>query len=257
MPVPGKLIHTLLFVTDLGDMFIQGVKDALLTLSRGLQPVSAVFLRQLYFAGFEAFLVVLVTSLLAGAVIISQMLSIGAGSGFLAGKVMVWLVVRELAPLFTAIIVIARSGTAITAELSQMKIGGEIEFLETLGIPASQYLILPRIAGGVTALVLLSVYFAAGAVLGGCLVASLGFDLPMNHIFQGILSALTLGELAIFCTKSLLFGMAIPLICCREGLSVGKSVTELPQAAKRGVMNSLITVLVLDGAITLYYLLAI
>ena len=62
-----------------------------------------------------------------------------------SGKILVWVVMRELAPLLTATIVIARSGTAIATELGSMKINGEIDAIEMLGIPADRYLILPRI----------------------------------------------------------------------------------------------------------------
>ena len=67
---------------------------------------------------------------------------VGASNGSLPGKVLVWVVFLELGPLLTAIIVIARSGTAIAAEIGSMKINGEITALERLGIEPERYLLL-------------------------------------------------------------------------------------------------------------------
>lgn len=76
------------------------------------------------------------------------------------------------------------------------------------------------------------------------------WHLPFDQFMQGILSALGLKELLIVPLKSILFGLAISSICCRYGLSVGTSSTEIPQAATKAVMASLMSVFVLDGLIT-------
>jgi phospholipid/cholesterol/gamma-HCH transport system permease protein len=257
MELRGKLVQTLVGIIEIGEMLLLSARDAARSVRQGRDPVAAVLFRQIYFAGFEAVRVTLATALLIGTVIVTQMLNlVGTGSLFLTGKIMVWLVFRELAPLLTATIVIARSGTAITAELSQMKISGEIDYIQTLGIPTSQYLVMPRIYGVASAMVLLSVYFASGAILGGALVASLLYTMPMEQYWQGIFSVLDPAEILLLFSKSLLFGLAIPVICCREGLKVDRSATQIPQAAKRGVLFSLITVFVLDGFITLFFIAA-
>jgi phospholipid/cholesterol/gamma-HCH transport system permease protein len=156
---------------------------------------------------------------------------------------------RELAPLLTALVVISRSGTAIAAELGTMKINGEIDSIEMMGIPADRYLILPRIFGVTTSIVILTVYFVLCSFLGSFIVASVGWHIPYDQFIQGILSSLGLKELLVLFTKSVLFGLFISTICCRYGLSVGRSATEIPQAA---VMSSLFTVFLLDALITYF-----
>lgn len=252
--IADRVLSAIVFVVDLFALMAQAGRDALLTLRQGRGPVLSVYFRQVYFSGLEAVRIILTTSLVIGTVVISQMVGIaGSGSEFLAGKVMVWIVVREAAPLLTAIIVIARSGTAIAAELSQMKIGGELEFIEALGIPVSHYLIMPRILGVTTAMALLTVYFAAGAVLGGFFVASVGWRVPLEQYSRGIFAVLSLGVISLSLAKGVAFGAVTAAICCRQGLKAGRSVTQIPQAATKAVMQSLFVVFVLDAVMSLLF----
>ena len=251
-----KLITLVVYLYDLVEMIVSSLRDCVAALRQGRRPAFSVFLRQVYYTGLDAFVIILVTALIIGTVVITQIISIaGAGSESLTGKVMVWIVVRELGPMLTAIIVIARSGTAVAAELSQMKIGGELDYLESLGIPVAGYLIMPRILGVATAVFLLTVYFEIAAVLGGFLVASLGWHVPWEQYSQGVFSVLTISEFAASLVKSALFGLFIAAICCRQGLSVGRSVTQIPQAATRGVMQSLFLLFAIDGVLSLFFLL--
>lgn len=220
-------------------------------LNPGRRPIFLVFLKQVYFAGFESLKIVVLISLTIGTVLITQIISfVGAGNESLIGKVLVWVVIRELGPLLTAIIVIARSGTAIATELGFMKINGEIDSIESLGIPKEQYLILPRIFGVTTAVIILTVYFELFSLIGGFLAASIGWHVSFEKFSQGIFSSLTVMDLSISATKSLFFGLFLTAACCRRGLDVGKSTTHIPQAATKGVMQSLFLVFILDGIIT-------
>lgn len=215
------------------------------------RPITQVYLKQVYFTGFESLKVVLIISLTIGSVLITQIISlVGAGNESLIGKVVVWVVIRELGPLLTAIIVIARSGTAIATELGFMKINGEIDSIEALGIPAEQYLIMPRIFGVATAVIILTIYFEIFSILGGFLVASLGWHVSFEKFSQGILSTLTVTELSVSLVKSMLFGLFLAAACCKYGLEVGRSTTQIPQAATKGVMQSLFLIFILDGVIT-------
>lgn len=214
-------------------------------------PVRQVYLKQVYFTGLESLKIVLPVSMALGTIIITQIVGlVGVGNESLTAKVLVWTVVRELGPLLTALIVIARSGAAIATELGSMKINREIEALEMLGIPPENYLILPRLVGVTTAIFALTVYFEIGAVAGGFAVASLAWHLPFEQFAQGIYTALTFSALFMSALKSVVFGMLISAACCAQGFSVGESATEIPQAATRGVMYSLFLVVIGDGCIT-------
>jgi len=215
------------------------------------RPIFQVFLKQVYFTGFESLKIVIIISLAIGTVLIAQIISlVGAGNESLVGKVLVWVVIRELGPLLTAVIVIARSGTAIATELGFMKINGEIDSIESLGIPAEQYLVLPRIFGVTAAVIILTIYFEIFSILGGYFVASLGWHVSFEKFSQGVLAILSLQELSLSVIKSLFFGLFLSTACCQHGLGVGKSMTQVPQAATRGVMQSFFLIFILDGIIT-------
>ncbi len=246
------LINLLLTIAALVGIISTAGKNSVSALHYGRRPILKVYLKQVYFTGLEALRIIMIISLTIGTIIITQIINLaGTGNEALTGKVLIWVVIRELGPLLTAIIVIARSGTAIATELGAMKINGEIETIEALGISADKYLIMPRIMGVTTAVVILTLYFELVAILGGYLVASIGWNIQFEQFSQGVLTSLTIKELAFSVLKSLCFGLFLTAACCKQGLSVSLSTTQIPQAATKGVMQSLFLVFTLDGLITL------
>jgi phospholipid/cholesterol/gamma-HCH transport system permease protein len=243
------LIRSLL-VIDIIKMVTLASRNALRACTQRNVAIKMVLLRQLYFTGLEATYVIVVIAVIIGTVIIAQVESLVGDNGSLTGKILVWVVLRELAPLLTAIIVIARSGTAISTELGAMKINGEIESIEMLGISADSYLVMPRIVGVTTSMLILTVYFVLAVFVGSFIVASVGWHIPYDHLFQGVMASLGLKEIVMLFSKSVFFGLFVSSICCWYGLGVGRSTTEIPQAATRAVMSSLFAVFVLDGLIT-------
>jgi len=225
-------------------------RDYLASFRQGRAATRAVFYKQVYFTGLEGSGIIVSVAVILGTVIIAQVVSLVGNNGSLTAKILVWVVFRELGPLLTAVIIIARSGTAIAAELGTMKINGEIDAIEMLGIPTQRYLIMPRVLGVTTSFMVLTLYFVLSAFIGSFIIASIGWNLPYDQFIQGILSSLSVKEVVLLFTKSLLFGLFVSATCCCYGLSVGRSATEIPQAATRAVMTSLFTVFLLDGLIT-------
>lgn len=246
------ILRRLRFLAETGQLVALTVRSVISTPSLENGAIRSVLLKQLYFTGYEAWKIVILVALILGTVIVSQVVGlVGGGNGSLIGKVLVWVVFRELAPLLTALIVIARSGTAIAAELGTMQINGELEALELLGIPRERYLILPRVIGVAAAVAILTAYFVLTAFVGGFLIASLGHHIPYGQFVQGVVASLGLWEIVVLSVKTLFFGFAIPVICCHAGLSVGTSATEIPQAATKAVITSLFSIVLLDGLITI------
>lgn len=215
-----------------------------------IEPVKRVLFRQIFFTGMEALGKVSVMGALIGIVIIMQITSIVGVNALLTGKILLWIIVKELGPLFSAIIVITRSGTAISSELASMKINGEVDNLKLMGINPYDYLIVPRIAGISLSIFVLSFYFQFIAIAGGIALSSFILDFPMLQHIEAIFAALSLYEVAVSLFKSFVFGLLISAVSCYQGLNVGNSLTEIPQAAARSVMQSLFIVFVADGIIT-------
>jgi phospholipid/cholesterol/gamma-HCH transport system permease protein len=212
-----------------------------------IAPVRLVFLRQVYYTGIEAFGIISLIALLSGALVITQIISLMGANSELVLRVLVWVVVRELGPLFAAILIIARSSPAIAAELAMMKTHHEIGYLESMGISVNDYLVVPRIAGVTLSVMALTFYFQVIAILGGMGIGALYQHLSFVELLGDFIEVVSPFELAGTVLKSFFFGLVIATISCFHGMEVEETITEVPKAAIRAVMRSLLAVFVIDA----------
>jgi phospholipid/cholesterol/gamma-HCH transport system permease protein len=203
--------------------------------------VRRVLLLQIFYTGFQAVSLIGSIGILLGATIVIQtQLMVPSTDAALIGKVMIAVVLRELAPLLTAIVVAGRSGTAIATELGNMKVSSEIFALTSLGIDPPRFIVLPRLVAAIVSVLVLMVYFAAvalatTAVLGAA-IANMGFSAMQS----GLSGALTRYDFALFLAKGIGLGAIVGWLCCHYGLEVKSSPTEVPQMASRAVVRSLL-----------------
>lgn len=199
---------------------------------------------QVRFTALDALPLALLTSLLLGGItliqVFAQMSAFGAETYL--SQLLAQLVIRELGPLLVSVIVIGRSGTAIAAEMASIKLSGEVDALCAMGINPIQYLLLPRILGGIISVFSLIILFDAAALLGGFLVAWSRFPLSPQAFFHALGNAIQWSELIITFSKATVFGGLIPLICLSSGLRVRSSSTEIPQAVTAAAVASLVAV---------------
>lgn len=217
--------------------------------------LAKVTLDQVRFGGTQALWLVASIATIVGAVSIVQSFSVLANlADDLVGSFLVGLIVRELGPLVTAVVLLGRSGTAIATELGSMRLNGEIDALRAHRIDPLAFVVLPRVFGAVLSMLLLTVVFDLMGVLGGFAVSVLLKDLSFALLRGKFLSALTNVDLALTAAKAVLFGGAIAFSACYFGLRVERSPTELPRAVTRSVVASLVVLFVLDGvlAVALY-----
>ena len=205
-------------------------------------PLRNVLARQILFTGLEATGFVSLIAVIVGVLVVvqAQYWLMRLGQAALIGPILTAVVLRELGPLLTNFVVIARSGTAISTELANMKVHGEIRTLDAMGIDPFVYLVLPRVLGVAASTFCLTIVFLAVTFIGGFLcmwVIELG-DIDMGLFFGNIIGAVTVTDVFSLLAKSILPGMLTGAICCDEALSVGEAVTEVPIAATRGVMRS-------------------
>jgi phospholipid/cholesterol/gamma-HCH transport system permease protein len=157
----------------------------------------------------------------------------------LAVKILLLLVFREIGPLAAAVVVILRTGTAISAEVAMMRISGQTRALRHLGINLYDYIVVPRVAGVMLATVVLTFYIQFLAVLGGLLFSPLIIDATFMEL-AGRFSALFSPVDFFYSTvKALLFGFAIAACCCYHGLNPPNlTQNAVPQAVTRAVTQS-------------------
>jgi phospholipid/cholesterol/gamma-HCH transport system permease protein len=158
----------------------------------------------------------------------------------LIGKILIAVVLRELAPLGTAIVVAGRSGTAIATELGNMKVSSEILALTSLGIDPPRFIVMPRLIATVVSVTALMVYFAAITLVGTAAVGVLLSDIGLGALQSGLAGALTPYDFVLFLVKGVGLGTIVGWLSCHYGLEVKSSPTEVPQMASRAVVMSLL-----------------
>jgi phospholipid/cholesterol/gamma-HCH transport system permease protein len=171
------------------------------------------------------------------------------------GAIMVIVVVRELGPLTTALLVLARIGTANVIELGTARAMGEVEALEALGIDPVHYLVVPRVTGMALAVFALTVYLILGALFSGYLWAFVQ-DVPLRpeeylHQLAGALSVLDFVLLAL---KTLAFGSIIALVTCYHGLAQPLRLEQVSEATVSAVAQSIILCVLVDALFIVLYL---
>jgi phospholipid/cholesterol/gamma-HCH transport system permease protein len=210
-------------------------------------------LSQIIFTGIDALPVVTLLALAVGVSITSQILALGQSLGNEHGVqiILTNVIGMELSPLLTAIVLIGRSGSAMTVDIGAMKLHGEVEGLVFLGINVNHFFVTPRILGAAVAQFTLAIYFAAIALFGGVLLDNLISSVQYAHQLARLAAALQPTQLFVFALKNLLFGMVIAGTACFHGLRVRTSPTELPQQTQRAIVASLVLVFLIDGLLAM------
>ena len=204
------------------------------------RTVRRVLLSQILYTGFQALGLISGIGALLGATIVIQIeLMVPAADSALIGKVLVAVVLRELAPLLTAIVVAGRSGTAIATELGNMQVNREILALSSLGIDPARFIVLPRLVSSALSVVVLMVYFSAVALLSTAALGLVMSSAGTESLLAGVRAALTPYDLGLFFVKGLGLGTLVGWLSCHYGLGVKSSPTEVPQMASHAVVMTL------------------
>jgi phospholipid/cholesterol/gamma-HCH transport system permease protein len=216
------------------------------------RSVRSVWARQVLFTAVEAVpFVVMIALAVAVAVVVQAQVWLGrAGQSGLVGPVVVFFMVREVGPLLTNFIVIGRSGSAMTAEMASMKVAGEVRCLDAQGLDPFLYLLLPRATAMAVSVLCLAILFVVVTLGAGFLFGMLGGggETDPRIYLERMLGVLQPVDVLNLLAKTLVPGLLTGTICVTEGLSAGESVTEVPQAAARGVIQS-VTALFLASAL--------
>ena len=218
------------------------------------ETVRRVITTQILYTGVQALSLVSVIAFLLGSSIIIQTNLMGSADGELLGKVLVAVVLRELAPLVTAIVIAGRSGTAMATELGNMKVNSEVLALSSLGIDPPRFIVLPRLVATIVSVLVLMVYFSVVAIAGAFVVAQLTASATWGSLYSGVSRGVMPFDLGLFLLKGVGLGAIVGWLCCHYGLQVKSSPTEVPQQASRAVVMSLLCGVVYSTFVTaLFY----
>lgn len=207
--------------------------------------------------GLRLLPLVLFLSAALGLVVIGQtvLLLTAVSATSLLGTVMVTVVVRELGPLLTALLVLMRTGTANVIELGTARAQGEVEALEALGIDPVHYLVVPRMIGMAVGIFALTVYLILGALGSGYLWAFVQ-DVPLlpGDYFRQLAAALNGLDFVLLVLKTGCFGIIIAGVTCYHGLALPLRIEEVSRVAVRAVAQSVVLCAVVDALFLLVYL---
>jgi len=211
-----------------------------------------ILIRQILFTGFEALMLIVFMAVAVGGIIILEgnVILPDFGRSKLLYTIIVIVIIRELGGLLTAFIIIARSGTAIAAELGNMVVNHEVESLVSFGISPVLYLVVPRVLGVVLSMVALNIYFNAAALAGTWMTANLFTSIPVSEFLYKLFSEIAIQDILSSFIKSLFFGFVIAVVSSYQGLQVNFASTEVPQRTIKGVVLSLTWVIIFDIIIT-------
>ena len=156
-------------------------------------------------------------------------------------------IIREMAPIMTAIVMAGRTGGAYAAQIATMEGNEEIDALRVLGIPPFQYLVFPRIVALVAMMPLLYFYACLVGLAGGLAVSFLVLNLSSTMLLDELRSAVQPVQFEIGLVKSVCFGAFLALASCHVGLSAGRSAADVGRAATGAVVAGIIGIIALDA----------
>jgi len=212
-------------------------------------------IRALGEAGHKALPIVGLLSFLLGIVIAYQggvQLRQYGASIFVADLVGLSMV-RELAPLITAIIVAGRTGSAYTAQIGTMKVTEEVDALRSMGIHPLELLVLPKMLALVIALPLLTVYSDITGIFGGMVMASAQLDISLGTFFDRLGEAMTLDSYLVGIGKAPVFAAIIATLGCYQGFQVSGSAESVGRHTTLSVVQAILSVIVVDAAFSVAF----
>lgn len=172
------------------------------------------------------------------------------GETDLTGDAVSLALLRELGPVFTALLVAGRNATAMASELGSMVVTEQVDAIRVFGIDPVRRLITPRVFATVLVLPLLVAVGDCAGLIGGFLVASITLHLTAQTFWTRALQALAFGDVFITVAKPLVFGFIIATVGCYQGYRVKGGAVGVGRATITAFVEGSLTVLVVDLFLT-------
>jgi phospholipid/cholesterol/gamma-HCH transport system permease protein len=172
------------------------------------------------------------------------------GSEGALGTVVALVLVRELGPVLAALMIAARAGSAMAAEIGSMQSTEQVDALTVMAINPVQYLVSPRMLAGVISFPLLTTIFDVIGIWGGYLVGVGLMGAPRGPFFNGIAANMTRHDIATGLYKSLVFGVVVMWVCCYKGYHAERMATGVSRATTEAVVLSSVLILASDYFLT-------
>ena len=214
-------------------------------------------IEQLYFIGMKSVFVICLTGAFTGMVLGIQgyYTLVKFGSEGLLGAAVALSLIREMGPVLTAIMIIARAGSSMAAELGIMRISEQVDALETMDIDPIRFLVSPRMAASLISFPLLTALFDVVGIVGGFLTGSLLLGINPGAYFSRVDSSVMMADISGGFIKSIVFAVVVATICCYQGFythtrAEGFGAKGVSLSTTSAVVSSCVIVLVVDYILT-------
>lgn len=206
-------------------------------------------LYNLQIAGFNALPIVGLLAFLIGVVVAYQgsIQLVRYGANIFVADLVGLSILREMAPLLTAIVVAGRSGSAYAAQIGTMKVTEEIDALHTIGVSPMELLVLPKMLALLVALPLLTIYADILGVLGGMIVAQTQLNVSFADFLDRFEDAIKMSSFLVGLGKAPVFAAIIALVGCFQGFRVSGSADSVGRQTTVSVVQSIFLVIVFDA----------
>ncbi|MEE8400134.1 MAG: ABC transporter permease [Desulfobacterales bacterium] len=212
---------------------------------------------QVYFIGVKSVFVICLTGAFTGMVLGIQgyYTLVKFGSEGLLGAAVALSLIREMGPVLATIMIIARAGSAMAAELGIMRTSEQIDALETMDIDPIRFLVSPRIVASLISFPLLTALFDIVGIVGGYLTGSLLLGINAGAYFSRVDSSVVMADVMGGFAKSVTFAAIVATICCFNGFFThlrpgGFGAKGVSLATTSAVVTSCVLILVVDYVLT-------
>ncbi len=250
---------TLFLLSEMGRIAIFFVRGLLLIFTYPFHI--ARLIEQVYFIGAKSIFVICLTGAFTGMVLGLQgyYTLVKFGSEGMLGPAVGLTLIRELGPVLSAIMITARAGSSMAAELGIMRISEQIDALETMDINSVEFLFSPRLAASLLSFPLLTSLFDVVGIFGGYLTGSVLLGINSGVYFSHMASSIIMDDITGGYIKSLVFGALVATICCYQGYYThirkeGFGAKGVGQATTSAVVFSSVMILISDYVITSFLL---
>jgi len=209
-------------------------------------------LAQMAFIGVGSAFIVGVTGTFAGMVFALQMnfaMKQFAAEGYVGGSV-AFSLARELSPVFTALMVTGRSGSAIATELGTMRVTEQIDAMESMAVNPIQYLVVPRVIASLIMFPFLTMLFNSLGYAGGFVMGVYVAGIPIGPYLAHTQEFMDVGDILHGLFKAVVFGLIVSVITTWRGYAAFGGAKGVGEGTTRGVVASSITILLADYVIT-------
>ena len=154
--------------------------------------------------------------------------------------------IREMAPIFTSLLVAGRIGSGIAAEIGAMNVTQQIDAIRALGTSPVRVLVVPRMMAAMISLPLLGILATFTGIIGGAIIAKSEFDMAYGFYVNKVLATIQLHDVFSCYIKCMFFGFIITLFACWRGFQTKEGTRGVGEAATWVVVRSSIVILISD-----------